>query len=208
MIEIEYYGANCVKIKDKKATLIVDDNLEELGLKSRTSDSDISLISSKDIKISKEGRFVVNCPGEYEISEISIKGIAARAHIDASGSRSTIYVIRTVGFSVAVIGHIHPDLSDEQLEAIGLVDIVIIPVGGSGYTLDPVEAVKITNKLDPKIVIPTHYADESIAYPVPPVELAEFIKIAGTPEPQVFKQFKLKDAELGDKLKVVVVEKS
>ncbi|MBP9813416.1 MBL fold metallo-hydrolase [Candidatus Saccharibacteria bacterium] len=208
MIEIEFYGANCVKIKDKKATIIVDDNLTELGLKSRTNDDDISLVTSKDIKLSKEGRFLVNCPGEYEISEISVKGVAARAHIDEAGARATMYVVRTSGFSIAVIGHIYPELTDEQLEELGLVDVVIIPVGGSGYTLDPIAAVKITNKLDPKIVIPTHYADTAIKYEVPQVELGEFIKLAGTPEPETVKQLKLKESELGEKLKVIVVERT
>ncbi len=208
MIEIEFYGANCVKVKDRKATIIVDDNLAELGLKARTSEDDISLVTSKDINLSKEGRFLVNCPGEYEISEVSIKGVATRAHIDEAGHRATMYVVRTSGFSVAVIGHIYPELSDEQLESLGLIDVVIIPVGGSGYTLDPIGAVKITNKLDPKIVIPTHYADRAINYPVPQAELAEFIKLAGTPEPETVKQLKLKEADLGEKLKVVVVERS
>lgn len=208
MVEIEYLGGNCVKIKNKKTSLIVDDNLESLGLKTRTTDDAVALVTSKDIEVKNEGRFKVDCPGEYEISEVSIKGIANRSHLDEDGKRATSYVVRISGIVVAVLGHVHPDMTDEQLEEIGMVDVLIIPVGGSGYTLDPIGAVKLANKVDPKIVIPTHYADKDIKYPVPQVELDEFIKICGTAEPERTNHLKLKEADLGDKMHTVILERS
>ncbi len=208
MVEIEYLGGNCVKIKNKKASLIVDDNLESLGLKNRTTDDSVALVTSKDIEVKSSGRFRVDCPGEYEISEISIKGIAHRSHLDEAGKRTTSFVIRISGIVILVLGHVHPDMTDEQLEELGMIDILIIPVGGSGYTLDPVGAVKIANKIDPKIVIPTHYADKDIKYPVPQVALDEFVKICGTPDPERINHLKIKETDLGDKMHTVIVERS
>lgn len=208
MVEIEYFGGNCVKIKNKKASLIVDDNLDSLGLKSKTTDDSVAIVTSKDIEVSDKGRFKVDCPGEYEISEVSIKGIANRAHLDESGKRTTSYVIRLDGTVIAVLGHVHPEMTDEQLEELGMVDILIIPVGGSGYTLDPVGAVKLANKIDPKIVIPTHYADKDTKYPVPQVELEEYLKICGTAEPERTNHLKIKESDLGDKMHTIVLERS
>jgi len=208
VLEIEYLGGNCVKIKNKKASLIVDDNLESLGLKNRTTEESVALVTSKDIEVKNSGRFKVDCPGEYEISEVSIKGIANRSHLDEDGKRTTSYVIRMSGIVVAVLGHVHPDMTDEQLEELGMVDILIIPVGGSGYTLDPVGAVKLANKIDPKIVIPTHYADKDINYPVPQVSLDEFVKISGTPDPERTNHLKVKETDLGEKMHTIIVERS
>lgn len=208
MIEIEYFGGNCVKLSDKKASIVVDDNLEELGLKTKTSDKDISLVTSQDIKVDKMGRFTVDCPGDYEISEVSIKGIAARAHLDESGERSTIYVIRMGDFTIAIIGHIYPEMTDDLAEKIGLVDVIIIPVGNSGYTLDPVGAIKVATQLEPKIVIPTHYADPAIKYTVPQISLEEFLKLLSVGEAEPVKILKLKESDLGEKMRTVVVERS
>lgn len=208
MIEIEYFGGNCVKISDKKASIVVDDNLEELGLKTKISDKDISLVTSQDIKVDKGGRFTVDCPGDYEISEVSIKGIATRAHLDEAGERSTIYVIRMGDFTIAIIGHIYPEMTDDLAEKIGLVDVIIIPVGGSGYTLDPVGAMKVATQLEPKIVIPTHYADPAIKYTVPQTTLEEFVKLLGVGEVEPVKILKLKESDLGEKMRTVVVERS
>ena len=72
-------------------------------------------------------------------------------------------------------------LSDEQLEAMGVVDILILPIGGGGYTLDAVDAAKVIRIIEPKIVIPTHYADKSLQYEVPQDELQLFIDELGAP---------------------------
>ena len=53
--------------------MVIDDNLVELGLKTKTQDNDISLCTSKDIK-NEQGSVLVDGPGEYEVSEVSIKG--------------------------------------------------------------------------------------------------------------------------------------
>jgi len=207
-MEIEYFGGNCVKLSNKKASLIVDDNLAELGLKTKITSNDISLVTSKDIKVDNDARFLIDCPGSYEISDISVKGISARSHLDEDGQRATVYVVRIGDFSVAVVGHIYPDVSDDLAEEIGVVDILVIPVGGSGYTLDAVGAAKVANKIDPKVVIPTHYADPKINYPVPQAELAEFLKVMGSTEPEKTSLLKVKESELGEKMHVVVVERS
>lgn len=209
-MEINFYGGNCVKINNKQASVIVDDNLKDLGLSTKTTGNDIVLVTSDYIKAAKDGRFVINGPGQYEISGASIKGISARAHLDESGEQATIYYLNIGGMSVAIVGHIYPELSDEQEEDLGVIDVLIIPVGGNGYTMDAIGAAKIIKKISPKIVVPTHYEDSSVKYDVPQAPLEEFLKTMGTNSEEVERvnSLKIKESDLPDKLKIVVVERS
>lgn len=207
-MELQYYGANCLRITTKKASVVIDDNLDELGLKSISKASDISLNTHSRIK-KHETRFLIDMPGEYDISGVSIHGISARAHMDESGKQTAvIYTITYDDLRVAVLGHVYPELSDEQLEQIGLVDIVIIPVGNSGYTLDGIGALKIIKELEPKVIIPTHYADQSVKYEVPQTELAETLKVLTMEPSETLEKYKPKAIELTDTARLIVLKRS
>ncbi len=206
-MDIQYYGANCVRITSKKANLVIDDNLVRHGLKSITQKDDIAFFTELGHEESV-GRFVIDSPGEYEISEVSVRGIAARRHIDTEGLAATIYSLKNGDLSIGVLGHIDGKLSDEQLEQIGVVDVLIVPVGGNGYTLDAVAAVKLIKDIEPKIVIPTHYEDAGVKYEVPQAELSKFLHEIGANEVEPVPVFKFKSSDLSDKTTVVVLERS
>lgn len=206
-MEIQYYGANCVRLTTKKATVIIDDNLAELGLKSVTKTNDIGVFTAAHTPL-KEVKLTIDQPGEYEVSDTSIQGIAARAHMDEEGQKSAT-MLKIIGddIRVAAVGHIHPDLSDEQLESLGTVDVLIIPVGGSGYTLDPIGALKVIKKIEPKIIIPTHYADKAIKYPVPQLELADAIKELAMEPAETVPKLKLKSGDIAEVTQLIVLER-
>jgi L-ascorbate metabolism protein UlaG (beta-lactamase superfamily) len=154
---------------------VLDDNLDKLGLKNVRQEGDILLFtdmaSSENVE-DKKAKFIVNSPGEYEIANASIMGIPARSHIDKEGKNSIIYRLIMDDTRIAVLGNIYPELSDKQLEDIGTIDILCVPVGGNGYTLDGKGAIELIRKIEPKIVIPLHYADPAIKYPVAQDDLA------------------------------------
>jgi len=194
MFEIEYKGANCVVISTKKAKLIVDPKLSVVGLK------DVSVKGS--VELATEERFVVNdsdatllieSPGEYGVAGFDIRGIAARRHIDSEsqGLVSTIYRVEIGEARIGIVGNIDKKLSEEQLEKLGVLDILIVPIGGNGYTLDATDAASLVRSIDPKVVIPIHYADNSLKYEVPQDELKLFITELGVPVETVPK-YKLK----------------
>lgn len=168
MFDIEYKGAGTIIIATKKSKVITDPKLSLVGLKD---------IEPKEmIALATEPRFVVDSsnatlqiegPGEYEVGDFSIRGIPAQRHIDSEGVGSTIYRIEVGEARIALIGNIDAKLTDEQLEEIGVVDIVVLPVGGGGYTLDATAAAQVARKIDAKGVIPVHYADNAISYEVP-----------------------------------------
>ncbi len=208
-MELQYFGGNCVKLTTKRASVVVDDNIEALGSSSVTRATDIALMTNQALVDGpKAAAFVVDRPGEYEISDISIQGQAARAHMDEEGKKSAvIYRLIIEDFRVAVVGHIYPKLTEDQLEAIGLVDILIIPVGGNGYTTDAVGALKLIKSIEPKIVIPTHYADKGLRYEVPQQELEQALKDLGMEPTQKVQRLKIKANEIPELTQLIVLER-
>jgi hypothetical protein len=207
-MELQYYGANCLRLSAKKAQVVVDDNLAKLGLKAITKPTDISLRTSHEFPVHSDTAFRAEMPGEYEVAGVVIRGIAARSHMDEEGKQTAvIYTIEADDTKVAILGHIYPELSEEQLEQIGLVDVAVVPVGGSGYTLDGIGALKVIKQLEPKVVIPTHYADKAINYEVPQTELAEAVKSLGMEVSETIGKYKIKPAELSDTTKLVILER-
>lgn len=198
-MEIQFYGANCIKITSKKTTLVIDDNLAKLGLKPVANSKDIVLSTSDQIELPAELHFGINQPGEYEVSEISIEGIPARSHLDEEGKTSAImYKIMLDDVRIGITGHVHPDLSDAQLEALGTVDILFVPVGGNGYTLDGIGAHKVIKDIEPKLLIPTHFADPKINYEVPQAPLEESLKALAMEPAETLDVLKLKNFDLGE----------
>lgn len=207
-MEVQFYGGNCVRLNTKKGSVVVDDTLADLGLKTVTKPGEVAVFTGAHGEGQAGAKLVIDQPGEYEVSDISIQGIAARSHLEEEGQHSaTIYRIVGDDIRVAVVGHIYPDLNDDELESLGTVDILIIPVGGNGYTLDGTGALKLIKEIEPKLVIPTHYADKAVKYPVPQAELDEALKNLSMEPKETVAKLKLKPGELSDVTQLVVLER-
>jgi L-ascorbate metabolism protein UlaG (beta-lactamase superfamily) len=208
-MDIEYKGGNCVIITTKKTTLAVDAKLSPIGLKDYGAKAQVQLATQPQFAVEGTDSLVFEGPGEYEVENISIKGIAAQAHLDAKGEalRATMFRLTIGDIALAIVGHIHPDLSEAQLEALGVIDILVVPVGGNGYTLDATGAVQLVKTIDPKVVIPTHYKDGQITYEVPQQDLEVFLKDLGAPH-QESPKLKLKQGLPHEALTVEVLTRT
>jgi L-ascorbate metabolism protein UlaG (beta-lactamase superfamily) len=207
-MEVQFYGANCVRLVNKKAAITVDDNLAGLGLKSVTKAGDIALFTNVHEVPSVDVKLLIDAPGEFEVANVSVQGIAARAHMDEEDKKTaTIFRIEAEDLRIVVLGHVHPDLTDKELEAIGTVDVLIMPVGGNGYTLDPIGALKVLKKIEPKMVIPTHYEDSAVKYEVPQQPLEEALKTLAIEAKETLPKIKLKSADLTETMQLVILER-
>lgn len=184
MFDIEYKGANGVIISTKKDQLVVDPKLSVVGLKDLPVKDAVEVATEERFALAGAGaKIAIEGPGDYEVSDFSIKGIAATRHIDTDKDekKATIYHVEVADVVIAILGNIAPNLSDEQLEGLGVVDILIVPVGGGGYTLDATSAAALTRQIDTKVVIPVHYADNAVSYEVPQDVVDTFTKELGAP---------------------------
>jgi len=206
-MDIQFYGGNCLTLSNKQARIVVDDTLASLGGKSVTKDGDISLFTGPHDATAGSPKLVIDMPGEYEVSNVSIVGIQARAHMDEDGKKDAVMYKVTMGDTkVLIAGHVFPKLTDDELEQIGIVDVMFVPVGGNGYTLDAAGALQLIKAVEPKIVVPTHYADKNLKYEVPQAELSDALKTIGMEPKETVAKFQFKPAEATDTTQLVVLE--
>lgn len=196
---IQWIGQSCFKIQTKnngnEVTIVTDPYDDKSGLKMPKIQADIVTISHDhhdhtNIDAIKGEPFIITTPGEYETKEILIYGIPSH-HDDKKGSErgnNTIYKFVSEEIHIAHLGDIGHTLTDEQLEKIGIVDVLMIPVGGK-FTIDYKKAIEIISQLEPRVVIPMHYKINGLTSDI--VTADEFIKNSGLPVEKI------------DKLKIV-----
>ena len=123
---------------------------------------------------------IINQIGDFTTNGFEIKGIASY-HDDESGKKrgnNIIYCISAEGMRLCHLGDLGHILTPEQLQEIGTVDILMIPVGGY-YTIDANEAVQIVNQIKPRLVLPMHYKPKNSSIPFPIAGVDKFNELLG-----------------------------
>ncbi len=151
---------------------------------------------------------VINGPGEYEVSEVSILGFPSY-HDNKKGEErgtNTIYVYEMGPLRMAHLGDLGHELKDNTIQLMGDIDVLMIPVGGK-YTIGPTEAVKVVQGIEPIIIIPMHYKEDGMNKEIfGELEgVDEFTKELGIPV-ETTKKFTAKKSTLGEDQKVVILE--
>lgn len=163
-MDISFIGHSSFRLKGKSASLVTDPfDPKMVGLKYPKVSADIVTVSHehKDHNredLVKDVKRVVSGPGEYEILGVSILGFNT-FHDDKKGEergKNTIYLINMDDINILHLGDLGHKLSEDLMDQIGDVDILMIPVGGV-YTIGPSDAAEISRKIEPSIIIPMHY---------------------------------------------------
>jgi len=216
-MQIIWRGQSCFQIslqpeKNSQVRIVIDPFDETLGLKLPSMEADILLIThhhrvEANSKAIKGNPFLVDGPGEYEIKKIYIQGIFS-FHDDSQGKQrgeSTIYTIEAEDLKLCHLGDLgQKELKDSQLEKIGNIDILIIPIGGV-YTIDSKTAAKIISQIEPKIIIPMHYQIPKLALKID--RLDKFLKVMGIKTAETLNKLLIKKKDLSEEgTKVVVLE--
>lgn len=168
-MEISWLGHSCFQIRGKSVTLITDPFSPQAGVSSEGA-SRLGKVSAAIVTISHNhpghnyaagiggNPRVVGGPGEYEISDVLITGVASY-HDNERGKqlgRNTIYLIHMDDIVVCHLGDLGHTLQEEQLEEVADADILLIPIGGQ-HTINAAQAAEVISQVEPRIVIPMHY---------------------------------------------------
>jgi len=136
-----------------------------------------------------KGVRTITGPGEYEIGGAFITGVntsSTKQETDSETFLNTVYVIDYESASVCHLGDINTIPSQTQIEALGTVDVLLVPVGG-GKGLNAAQAAEIISLIEPSIVVPMHYRTGNIKAKLDP--LSRFLKEMGlgkiNPEPNL-----------------------
>lgn len=180
-MDITYLGAGSVKLSGRNLTVVTD----PVGV----TKADVVVVTGPAETEAGwpavRGAMVIDGPGEYEVKGAMITGVPTRLHIDENGHRGTAYSLRIDGVNVVVAGNSSGKLDEDQVENLGQVDVLVVPVGGNGLTLDAEGAAAVVAQLEPGYVVPVHFDDGVSTYPVPQAGVEKFLKEMGVdPEPE------------------------
>jgi len=185
-MDINWLGHSCFRIKGSHGIVITDPYPPSLGYSLGKPTARIVTVSHQHPGhsyvqgIGGEPRQVTG-PGEYEISGVLIIGIAT-FHDDQRGRKrgeNTAYLMEIDEIAVCHLGDLGHVLTTEQVEEIGNVDVLLLPVGGVSTINAPV-AAEVVRQLEPKAVIPMHYKTPALSWELEPVE--RFLKEIGVKE--------------------------
>ena len=212
-MDITYLGHASFKLRGKTATLVTDPYEASIGLKFPKTNADIVSISHAHADhnaadLVAGDPFIVDGPGEYEIKGVKIVGVPT-FHDNKSGKergKNIVFNMKIDGLWVCHLGDLGQEhLTDAQVDAIGEVDVLLVPVGGV-YTIDASEAAKIVSELEPRVVIPMHFADPGSNVELEPVD--KFLKEMGAEKTEEQSKFNVSKDRLPEELAVVTLSKT
>ena len=216
-MQIIWHGQACFQIISQKAknsqvNIVIDPFGETTGLRTPSLEAGILLVTHQhpdhnNIKVVKNNPFLITGPGEYEIKEVFIQGISA-FHDKTEGKEKgkvTIFTIEAEGIRLCHLGDLNQkELTADQLEKIGEIDILMVPIGGT-YTISSKEVPKIINQIEPKIVIPMHYRIPKLKLKLE--SLDKFLKVMGKKSPETLNKLTIKEKDLPEEgMKIVVLK--
>jgi L-ascorbate metabolism protein UlaG (beta-lactamase superfamily) len=210
MAEIKWFGHACFRLRSRDATILTDPFARSMGYKVEKQRADIVTVShdhpghaNLDM-VSGEPK-LVNGPGEYEMNEVFITGI--RTYHDeqrgAERGRNTAYLYELEDIVVCHLGDLGHALTEEQVESMSSVDVLLVPVGG-GSVIDATKAVEVIGQLDPRIIVPMQYRTASGDLKRDPLE--RFLKEMGIHEVTPRDKLTVRRSDLGETPEVIVLE--
>ena len=167
-MEITWYGHSCFRLTERgMATVVVDPfDSKSIGYSPLKLKADIVTVSHDApghgfVDAVKGTSHVITGPGEFEIGGVFITGVQT----DGAGSgkkakdqvRNTLYVFDYEGITVAHLGDLNQVPTQAEIEALGTVNVALVPVGGGG-ALNAAKAAEVISLIEPNIVIPMHYS--------------------------------------------------
>jgi L-ascorbate metabolism protein UlaG (beta-lactamase superfamily) len=208
-MDITWLGHSCFRIKGNHATVVTDPYSPDLGYSLGKLSADIVCLSHEHPGhsyfqgISGQPRRL-NGPGEYEIGGVLIIGTST-FHDQERGSqrgRNTVYTMEIDELNVCHLGDLGHVLTAAQVEELGGVDVLLLPVGGLS-TIDAPMAAAVVRQLEPKIVVPMHYKTPALNRELEPVE--RFLTEVGVNEAKGEPKLTVKRSTLPDTTQVVLL---
>ena len=212
-MDIKFHGHACFSIKNSDITVVISPYSDSIGLKLPKLTADVVIVghdneAHNNVKGVDGEPMILNWPGEYETKGVHFKGIHSfhNSKEDEEQLENTIFKINNNGIRFCHLGAQGTKLTPEQLEQVGDVDVLFVPVGKEG-NLDAKKAKEIIEQIEPRIVIPMTYHTEGSNRGLDPVDT--FLAVMGAQGLEPLDKFTVKRSELPeDNSKVVVLQVS
>lgn len=211
-MDITYYGHSCFWISGSHASIVTDPFQPSIGYTPPSVAADICTISHDHPGHNNAGTlqgdpYIITGPGEYEISGVFVFGWPSY-HDRKKGKergRNTIYTVAVDGVTVAHLGDLGHIPDQTIIEAMGDVDILLIPVGGR-VTLTATMASDVISLIEPRIVVPMHYRTSAYAGDTNLEPVSKFLKEMGIRDRAQDESIRVSRSSLPSETQVVVLE--
>lgn len=212
-MEITWYGHACFRLTERGMATVVADPYDsrEVGYEPLKLKADIVTVSNDSAGHNfthavKGSEHTITGPGEFEIGGVFITGIPTNSHGKKGEEepRNTLYVFDYNGLTVAHLGRMNRVPTQTEVEALGPVNVALVPVGGAG-SLNAAKAAEVISLLEPNIVIPMYYGISEATVKLD--SLSKFLKEMGLAEPEKQPSLKVTSASsLPEETRVIVLE--
>jgi len=179
-LDITWYGLSCFRLAERgRIVAITDPFSDSIGLPSPKIKGDVVTISHDEpghnfVEAIKGQPYVLRGAGEYEIGGVFVTGVAL--HDSESQRRNVGYLFDYDNLTVLHLGDLARVPDQSVVEALGQVNVLLVPVGG-GKGLKATEAAEVVALIEPYFVVPMHYAQPGLTLDLDPLD--KFLKAMG-----------------------------
>jgi len=212
-MEITWYGHSCFRITERaQATVVCDPyDHEFVGYSPLRLKADIVTMSHDSpghnyLKAVKTSPYIIRGAGEYEVGGVFITGLRTdrRTKKENDQPPNTLYLIDYNGVNIVHLGKMQQVPTQTQVESLGPVHIVLVPVGGN-ESLNAAKASEVISLLEPNIVIPMQYETSDSKIKMEPI--GKFLKEMGLTSVETLPTLKVTSlASLPEETQVVVLD--
>jgi L-ascorbate metabolism protein UlaG (beta-lactamase superfamily) len=204
-MEITWYGHSCFRLTERNMATVVTDPYDSnaIGYDAFTISHDAA--GHNYATAVKGTSHIISGSGEYEIGGVFITGVQTDGYArkDNGQPRNTLYVFDYEGLTIAHLGDLKQVPSQTEVEALGSVNVALVPVGGGGG-LNAAKAAEVISLLEPNIVIPMHYALPNTKLSLD--SLDKFLKEMGLGTVERQSSLKINRTSLPDETHVIVLD--
>ena len=205
-MELTWYGLSCFRIEERSlATIVTDPYDQTLGLPPLKLRADVVTVSHNaaghnHVAAVSGYDYALTGPGEYEIGNVFITGIATT--LERNATPNVLFMFDYEGITVAHLGDMSRVPTQTQIEAMEEIHVLLVPVGG-GMSLNAAQAAELVSMLEPNIVVPMHYRIPGLDLSLDGVE--RFLNEMGVTDASEEETLRISSGSLAEETEVVLL---
>lgn len=208
-MDITWYGHSCFRLVERgKASVVTDPYTDDIGYRLPKLRANIVTVSHMaaghaNLNIWPSSTHVITRPGEYEIGEVFIIAIAMHSVNKKNAQPNVVFLFDFNGLNVVHLGDLNYVPTQSEIDALGAVNVALVPVGG-GNALKAAQAAEIISLIEPDIVVPMHYKTPQTTLKLD--SLDRFLKVMGISKIQSQPLLRVTASSLPEQTQVVVLD--
>ena len=208
-MDVTWLGHGCFRLRGRSAAVVTDPYPPAIGLKLQRLEADLVTVSHEHdnhnyTQLVRDA-YEIRGPGEYEVAGVSVIGVSTYhdAEKGARRGRNTVYLIEIDDVRVCHLGDLGHRLDDSDAESVSSADVLLVPVGGR-TAINAAQAAEVVRQLEPRYVIPMHYAIPGLKLELDPVD--RFLKEMGVATAEAQPKLSVQKSSGEYETRVVVLE--